>query len=79
MCTRVGIIMSVSNFPCVSENVVVKQHTHVTVDARGKDLVGPPKDKQSRYWESTWFCHSQFSFQLYLQDVMEYQIPTLKD
>ncbi|KAI5929388.1 Mitotic checkpoint serine/threonine-protein kinase BUB1 [Manis javanica] len=29
------------------ENVVVKQHTHVTVDARGKDLVGPPKDKQS--------------------------------
>ncbi|KAK2492828.1 hypothetical protein MC885_000140 [Smutsia gigantea] len=29
------------------ENVVVKQHTHVTVDTRGKDLVGPLKDKQS--------------------------------
>lgn len=69
----------VFNFLYISENVVAKQCTRVTLDACEENMVEPLKDRKFRYCEgvrgsATHHFHSCFAF----YTVMESLIPTLK-
>lgn len=70
-------IISISNFLCISENVVAKQYTHMTLDSCERNLVETSKERKFRYCGPYMALSLRFLSSLTFETVVECIAPAL--